>query len=317
MLKAQQFSRFSPVVADRVAKLPDVDAVAAFRFRKFRVEGNEEVVAAVNERGLAATVDLRMVQGSISGLGPDGILVFEDAADEYHVKIGDRLPVQLTASLLLNLRVAGIYEQEDFTGGFPVPFVISRQAYERGFGPEQQVSLVYVKSTGTVDTVGPELDAALHRDFPNVDIFTRQGYRNDQERAIDRFLTVTIALLLLAEIIAVLGIVNTLALSVFERTRELGLLRAIGMSTQQVRQMIRGESVIVAIIGALIGAVIGVFWGWSFTYALKAQGITRFHVPGLQLAIFVIVAILAGVVAAWFPARRASKLDVLDAIATE
>jgi putative ABC transport system permease protein len=227
--------------------------------------------------------------------------------------------VQFTSSQVLDLRVAGIYDQEDFVGGFPVPFIVSRPLYETQFGPQQQAQVVYVrsKSPAQAKATGVQLRKALHHDFPNVDIFTRAQYRDDQESAIDRFLAVTVALLLLSEIIAVLGIVNTLALSVHERTRELGLLRAVGMSRVQVRQMIRIESVIVAVLGGLVGVGIGLFWGWAFTYALKSQGVTQFRIPGLQLVIFLVVAALAGVLAAWFPARRASGLDVLEAIAVE
>ena len=96
-----------------------------------------------------------------------------------------------------------------------------------------------------------------------------------------------------------------------------GCLRAVGMSRVQVRQMIRVESVIVALLGGVVGAGIGLFWGWAFTYTLKSQGVTEFRIPALQLVVFLLLAALAGVVAAWFPARRAAGLDVLDAIATE
>jgi putative ABC transport system permease protein len=260
-----------------------------------------------------------MAKGSPTDLRSGGILVYKNAAADLGVHVGDTLPVQFTGSQVLELPVVGIYDQEDFVGGFPVPFIVSRALYETQFGPQQQAQVVYVraKSPADVRTAGVELRKALHHDFPNVDIFTRAQYRDDQERAIDRFLAVTVALLLLAEIIAVLGIVNTLALSVYERTREIGLLRAVGMSRVQVRQMIRLESVIVALLGGVVGIGIGLFWGWAFTYALKSQGVTQFRIPGVQLAIFLVVAALAGVVAAWFPARRAAGLDVLDAIAVE
>ncbi len=161
------------------------------------------------------------------------------------------------------------------------------------------------------------IDRALGDDFPNIDVLTREQYKDQQQQAIDRFLAVTVALLLLAEIIAVLGIVNTLALSVYERTRELGLLRAVGTSRRQIRRMVRGESVIVALMGGLIGTAIGLVWGWVFTAALESQGITEVRIPTVQLVVFVLLSMVAGVVAAVYPAWRASRLDVLEAIATE
>ena len=319
VLKSQQFLGFSPEVSARAAALPTVKDVATLRFHKVRVGGKEETLAGAEPSGLQATTNLRLSNGSIAGLDPDGILVYRETADEYGVHVGDRLSVQFTGTGFLDLRVAGIYDQEDFVGGFPVPFIVSRSTYETEFGPQAQAQVLYVKSKSPADVkqTGVELRQALHHDFPNVDIFTRAEYRDDQERAIDRFLAVTVALLLLAEIIAVLGIVNTLALSVYERTRELGLLRAVGMSRVQVRQMIRLESVIVALLGGVVGAGIGLFWGWAFTYALKSQGVTEFRIPALQLVVFLLLAALAGIVAAWFPARRAAGLDVLEAIATE
>ena len=116
------------------------------------------------------------------------------------------------------------------------------------------------------------IDETLGDDFPNIDVLTREQYKDEQERAIDQFLAVTVALLLLAELIAVLGIVNTLALSVFERTRELGLLRVVGTSRRQIRRMVRGESVIVALLGGLIGTVVGLVWGWVFTIVARVAG---------------------------------------------
>ena len=162
-----------------------------------------------------------------------------------------------------------------------------------------------------------QFERALSEDFPNIEVLSRDDYRDDQQRAIDRFLAVTVALLLLSEIIAVLGIVNTLALSVFERTKELGLLRAVGMSRAQVRRMVRGEAMIIAALGAVVGVAVGLLWGWVFTTALRGQGITSFVIPVGQLIVFLVVAVVAGLIAAWFPARRASRLDVLAAIAAE
>jgi putative ABC transport system permease protein len=122
---------------------------------------------------------------------------------------------------------------------------------------------------------------------------------------------------MLSIIIALFGIVNTLALSIFERTREIGLLRAVGMSRRQVRSMIRGESVIIAVLGAILGLAVGVLFGWAIVVDLDSQGISEVVVPGGQLVTYVILAAVAGVIAAVFPARRAARLDVLAAISYE
>ena len=317
VLEAQQFARFSPQVTERLRGLPALDAVASFRFGNVRVDRNEETVAGVDPSQLARVVDLQVGPGRIRGMRMNDMLVFRDAAEQYGLRVGDRKTVQFPRGFI-TLRVAGIYAQEDFTGGLPVPFVVARPAYEQGFGTDDQDSLVYVSARGG-DTVAARraIDHALGDDFPNIDVLTREQYKEQQQQAVDRFLAVTVALLLLAEVIAVLGIINTLALSVYERTRELGLLRAVGTSRRQIRRMVRGESVIVALMGGLIGTAIGLVWGWVFTAALESQGITEVRIPTVQLVAFVLLSMVAGVAAAVYPAWRASRLDVLEAIATE
>lgn len=124
-------------------------------------------------------------------------------------------------------------------------------------------------------------------------------------------------MMLLSEIIAILGIINTLALSVYERTRELGLLRSVGMTRRQIRRMVRSESLLVALLGGLVGSAIGFLWGWALTAALKTHGVTEFSVPALHVAAFAVFTVAAGIAAAMAPSWRASRLDVLEAIATE
>ncbi|HZP29421.1 MAG TPA: ABC transporter permease, partial [Acidimicrobiia bacterium] len=145
VLKSQQFLPFSTEVATRARALPSVKGVATLRFHKVLVRGKVETLAAAEPRGLQDTVDLRVSKGSLGDLGPDGVLVYQSAADDFGVHVGDMLPVQFTNDVL-ELRVAGIYHQEDFVGGFPVPFVVSRALYETQFGPQQQAQVVYVKS---------------------------------------------------------------------------------------------------------------------------------------------------------------------------
>jgi putative ABC transport system permease protein len=154
-------------------------------------------------------------------------------------------------------------------------------------------------------------------DYPNVDVRDQAEVKADQRRQINSLLGLVTALLALAIVIALFGIVNTLALSVFERTRELGLLRAVGMSRRQVRSMVRAESVITSVIGALLGLVVGVFFGFAVVRALSSEGIGSVVVPFGQLVTYVVLAGLAGTLAAIWPARRAARLDVLSAISYE
>ncbi len=154
-------------------------------------------------------------------------------------------------------------------------------------------------------------------DFPNVQVKDQAEYKHEQANQINQVLVLFYVLLALAVVIAVIGIVNTLALSVLERVRELGLLRAIGMTRGQLRQMIRWEAVVIAALGAVLGLVVGTFFGWTLVRALHGQGITEFALPVGTLAGFVVAAAVAGMLAAVFPGRRAAKIDMLRAITTE
>jgi putative ABC transport system permease protein len=153
--------------------------------------------------------------------------------------------------------------------------------------------------------------------YPGVDVLDQSEFKEEQMVFVDRMLGLVYAMLALAILIALLGIGNTLALSIVERTRELGVLRAVGMTRAQLRSAIRWESVIIAVQGAVLGLAIGVFFGWALVTAMAGEGLTVFAVPLGSLAVLVVLAALAGVVAAALPARRAARLDVLDALSHE
>ncbi|MGH3453409.1 MAG: ABC transporter permease, partial [Nocardioidaceae bacterium] len=161
-----------------------------------------------------------------------------------------------------------------------------------------------------------DIDAAL-ADHPDAKVVDQQGYEDQVGGFVDSFLALVTVMLLLAVVIALLGIVNTLALSVFERTRELGLLRAVGMTTGQVRAMVRWESAVIALMGAVIGAALGIGLGAALAQALKDQGIEAISIPVPQVVLYVVLAGLAGVLAAVGPARAAARVDVLRAVVTE
>ena len=158
---------------------------------------------------------------------------------------------------------------------------------------------------------------AVTKDFPNVRVQDQAQFRRSQANQIDKLLGLITALLGLAILIALFGIVNTLALSILERTRELGLLRAVGMARRQIRTMVRWEAVLIAVFGALLGTGIGVFFGWAMVRALRNQGISVLSIPAGELAIYVVLAGLLGVAAALIPARRAGSLVPVDVLRYE
>ena len=182
--------------------------------------------------------------------------------------------------------------------------------------PRDQFVLAKLADGVDPDTARPEIQAALE-DFPQADLQSNAEFREQQEGQINQLLAVITGLLSMAMLIAVIGIAITLALSVFERTREIGLLRAVGMTRRQLRRSVRWEAVIVSVFGAVVGIVVGLALGTALSLAVPENVIDRITVPYGTIIAVLIGAILAGVLAAWYPARKASKMDVLEAIATE
>lgn len=317
ILSAKGLTGFSPQVSARVASLPAVQASTGLRLGRVRIGSRQQLVVAVDPAALGRVLDLDIRAGGTQGMATGGILLSQDEAEHSGVGPGDR--IQLIYPLVgpVQVPIAGVYARKQFTGAYPVPLgVVSTASEEQNFGGVQQDTLVYVKAKpGQSGAARRQIEHAIGADFPNVDINSRAQFQNLQEGTVDQFVAGLVALLVLSEIIAVLGIINTLLLSVYERTRELGLLRVVGMSRIQVRRMVRGESIIIAVIGCVFGLGLGIFWGWAFTTALREQGLDRFDVPPLQIAAFLGFSVIAGTVAAWLPAWRASRLDVLEAIA--
>jgi putative ABC transport system permease protein len=318
VVKSDGFTGFSSDVAARLESLPELRAVVPFRFADARVDGLVKTVGSADPADLDAVVRLDFVDGGVGKLDADdgGVLVSDELADELDLRVGDLVPVDLTYGTVA-AHVQGIYRRQNFVGlfGQTIPMIVPREAVAVG-STDHLDSLVLVRADD-VRAARRAIDRELGNEFPNVDVLTKAEFQADQREQVDQFLTVLVAILALSALVAILGIVNTLALSVFERTRELGLLRTVGMTRPQVRSMVRGESVVIAVLGGVVGSALGLLIGWVFSYALRAQGISVFKVPVAELAVFLVGSMLAGVLAAVVPAWRAGRLDVLDAIATE
>jgi putative ABC transport system permease protein len=320
VVKADGFAGFSNEAEARVAKVDGIAATMPLRFADVLVNGDIYTVGNADPAVFGQVVDLGLREGDVANLDDGGVLVAADTARRLGLHVGDTVPISFSHSPYTPLVVRGIYDHKNFIGlfGQSVPFLVTNATMNMGSGGDQQDSLVLVKADdGRAGEVGAALRRSLDTEFPNLSVLTLQEFRDDQQAQVNQFLAVIVAILVLSEIIAILGIINTLALSVFERTRELGLLRVVGMSRVQVRRMVRWESVMIALLGGVIGLALGVLWGWAFSRSLRGQGITVFSLPVWELVIFVLGSMLAGVLAAVGPAWRASRLDVLDALATE
>jgi len=313
VISEPSFAGFSPQLAEGLAATPEIDAVSGIRFGRFQFEGNvRDVVAVSPDGGELVDVDVQ-AGGSIADLGADGIFVHEDPAEDLGLSVGDRVTVAFAATGEQELVVRGIHADATFAGNY----VISNEAWDANF-TDRIDNVVMAKA---VDDVAPaDARAAVEHalaEFPQAELEDRQEFLDSQQAQIDQVLATVNVLLLLAVVIAVLGIANTLALSVFERTRELGLLRAVGMSRRQTRRMVRWEAAIVSLFGAVLGVVVGLAFGYAASTAMPESFLDRVAVPGGTLVGLLVLAVLAGLGAAIFPARRAARLDVLRAITTE
>jgi putative ABC transport system permease protein len=304
---------FSPDAAAKTDKVPGVAAVSEFRQGGFRVNGSTAFLTAVDPSTVEQVTSLKESPGSIQALANGDVLVFDNVATKNGWSVGDTLPAAFGTVGRTALTIGGTYDENRLVGNY----VVSLGTYEKYF-PEQLDSFVMVRLQPGADpqVVQRGIEDAT-RSFGNIEVQDQTAFRDKQAGFINQLVGLITALLAMAILIALFGIVNTLGLSIFERTRELGLLRAVGMSRRQVRSMIRWESVIIAILGAVLGIAIGVAFGWSLQQALASQGVTELRIPGGQLVLYLVLAGLAGVMAAILPARRAARLNVLRAISYE
>jgi putative ABC transport system permease protein len=304
---------FSTAYAKQIAELDGVASVTTFRQASAKLEESQVFLQAVDPDSLDAALQLPVDAGSLQSFDDRSVLVSSTRADASNLEVGDSVELTFPAGLKA-LDVAGIYP----TGGaISGDFVLTLEGLKRaGIKPED--SLLFVsKEPGASER---QVRAAIERvlaDNPTVTLKDQEEFANEQKGLINTVLYIIYALLGLAVIIAMLGITNTLALSVIERTREVGLLRAVGLSRRQLRRMVRLEAVAIAILGAVLGVVMGIAFGVAMQRAIADQGLDVLEIPWLQLVIFVALAAVVGVLAAVFPARRAAKLDVLQAITTE
>jgi putative ABC transport system permease protein len=285
--------------------------VVVFRGANGRALGKEIQVTAV-EPGISKVIRMDWKQGSdatMEQLGRDGAVVAKDYAKSHHLTVGSPLRVETPAGKFLSLKLDGIFDPPG--GGSPFGAITTSSSTFDSVYPQPSNIYTFLNVPGGVTAANTQrLDKQL-KSFPDAKIQTEQEFKDSQEQGINILLNLLFVLLGLSIIVSLFGIVNTLVLTVFERTRELGMLRAVGMTRRQTRRMIRHESVVTALIGAALGIPVGIVLA-----ALVGQAIdfAAFAVPWTTLIVFVIAAIVVGLLAAIFPARRASRLNVLEAL---
>lgn len=317
VVTADSFLGLPPQVAADLRAVPEVATTSSVRVGRATVDGDQLFLGAIEPDTVADVLDIEVLDGSLADLGRDGLAVPAALAAERGWAIGSPVTVDTTSGEPGRWRIAAIYDSAFFARGSGI--IMGREAFEAAFPPVLQVDqqTYVVLRDGVTPEAGRAALAAVTDRTPTARLQDLEELKEAQGGAITRQLSFLYALLGLAVIIGVIGVVNTLLLSVHERTRELGLLRAVGTARRQVRSTVLQESVIIALLGTVIGLGIGLLFGWVMVNAVNVRIDTVYDVPVVQLVVFVGLAAVAGVLAGLLPARRAARLDVLRAIAVE
>ena len=316
-LSSNQFNPFSSHVAEQLQKDPTFSVVSAVRGQEAHVgpSDTDTFVSGIDPGTFEEVADVKMLSGSIADLAqPQGIVVSRTEAEGKGLTVGSPLDVTFAATGTQQMRVVGIFDNNAFLGDYAISLTTFDANVEQKLDTNVYLNVAEGVSVTDAKT---KLDAFLQEHYPNVTADDQAASKQKFLDSLNGILAFVVGLLLLSVFISGFGILATLWLSVFERIRELGLLRAVGMSRVQVKRMVRIEAVIVAVLGAFLGIVIGVVFAWALQRSLSDLGITELAIPVGQLVVYLVVAALIGVLAAILPARRAAKLKVLEAIAYE
>ena len=307
-------------MADELNALPEVAAAAGVRLSQAQIAFGAEFIGGVDPAVIFDVVDVGEIQGDPNALQrEDAIALSAEQAEEFGLGLGDTINVRFPANDdISEFEIVALYERPDAINvNFPLDYLFGLPAYEANVEDQYDTQVIVELADGVSQEEGRRAVESVTDGYPLAKVQDQDELKASQAQQINQFLALIYVLLGLAVIIAFIGIVNTLGLSVYERTRELGLMRAVGMSRRQVRTSIRWEAVIIALLGTALGLVLGIVFSYTLVAVLESQGFNTFRLPiGQLLLLSVFAAGLAVLMAAW-PARRAARLNVLDAIATE
>lgn len=308
------FQGLPPTVAETLRALPELSAVSPIRGTTALIDGDQKALGAADPSALGDLLDLDLTAGGYENMDIDGVLVHRDPASDLGLSVGSTLDVTFQNGTERQLTVAGIFADAAVAGNWLISLDTLEQVTDV---PPRDFFVVARLAEGVDAALGDLAVREAMEAFPQADVQSNAEFRQQQEDQINQLLIVITALLLFAIVIAVLGISITLALGVFERTREIGLLRAVGMNKRQTRRSVRWEAVIVSLFGAIVGIVLGTLIGIALALAVPDTIIDGVSFSYGIMVVILVGAVLAGLVAALYPSYKASNLDVLEAIATE
>lgn len=312
--RAEMLGGLSPHVAESIAGVPEVDVASQVRYGHWLDDGATSALTAVDPVTLVEVTDLDVVSGSLDGLTDGGVVVARSMADERGLAVGDTVTMTFARTGDRELEVVGVLDPVD-AQALSTSWIVSLGTYAENFTEDVDASVLVRLADGVPTAEGQRAVETALADHPTVAVRDQAGAAEARGAAVEQVLGLVTLLLVLTVLIALLGITNTLALSVTERTREIGLLRAIGTTRAQIGAMVRAEAVLVAGLAAVVGAALGVGLGAAAVAAIGRSAPLAVTVPVGRLVLVVLTAVAAGLVAGLAPARRAARMDVLDAIA--
>jgi putative ABC transport system permease protein len=300
-------------LVDQVDALPQTKTTVAVRSTVALIDGTKTQLTGTDVERLRALMTIDVVNGDLARLDADHIAIDDETATERSLVLGSTLEVTVPGATPRQLTVTATYRRADLVGSY----LLSDTGY-RALVASELVSRVFVtRADGVAEGVARAAIEGVVASHPQGAVQDRVGFVTEQTQPIDEMLNIVYALLALAVIIALIGVANTTALSIIERTRELGLLRSVGMSRRQLRSTVRWEAALIALFGAMLGLGIGVLSGGAIVKTLASQGITTLRAPIAELVAIAVFAAIAGAAAAILPARRASRIDILGAVAAD
>ena len=312
------FWGFPPSVTDAVAEVDGVEVVSGASMVLGQItypDGDtaDAMAFGIDPETIEQVFEIEMAVGRASDLTEGGIILDEQVVEDHDLALGDVVTMLLPTGESVELELQAISDDQIALGSYTV---VREQFHQLVPSPTDIQVFGSVREGADLDAVLADIEEAISS-VPGVVALDEEGFRGAIAESINQLLTMVVVLLALSIVIAAIGIANTLSLSIHERTRELGLLRAVGMGRRQMRSMVRWEAVMISVLGAVVGLGLGVGLGWAFVNALSREGFDQFALPIAPLVVIVVLAAVLGVVASILPARRAGRLPVLEAIAID